>query len=98
MKYLAAKKKLMIQHPMAPMKVIRDARAKPYDFVAIGQDDMAHLAIEASEIRRCGNDLSPSLYAAYLEGAIKAVARSNRAARFHSRRAEMLTKRRRASA
>lgn len=77
--------------PNVAVSQIREARMKPYDFIAVGQDDAAHLAIEASAIRR-GDDYNAKAVACMLECAARAVGRANRHARFCQRQLELAHK------
>ena len=85
------KKPKPILGPNQAFKQILEARTKPYDFGAIGQDDAAHIAMEASAIRR-NDDYSARAVAAMLEGAARAVGRANRHARFCQRQIEIARK------
>lgn len=74
--------------PNLARRQIRDARLRPYEFVAVGFDDAAHLAVEAAAIERCG-DYSAKAVASMMRGAALAVGRADANARYAARRSAL---------
>lgn len=82
---------------MRANREIRRALDDPYNYVAIGRDPVGHLAIEAAAVRQ-NDDFSPRLVSEMLRSAARRVDVSLRFASMMRRRADLLSRKKRARA